>query len=125
MQEIIQALLSHDIKLFVEQIGLIGVWLVVFAESGLLIGFFLPGDSLLFTAGLLASSAFGFFNIWTLILGSWIAAILGDNIGYEFGKREGRSLFTREKSLLFNPDNLVKAQEFYDRHGGKAIVLAR
>jgi membrane-associated protein len=125
MQEIISAFLSHDLKTFIESIGLIGVYLVVFAESGLLVGFFLPGDSLLFTAGLLASPAFGFFNIWALVIGCWIAAIAGDSVGYMFGKKVGPALFKREHSLLFHPENLLKAQKFYEKHGGKAIVLAR
>lgn len=125
MHEIIQSLVHHDLMAFISGIGLFGVYAVIFAESGLLIGFFLPGDSLLFTAGLLASSAFNLFNIWTLVIGAWIAAIVGDNVGYEFGKRVGRQLFKREKSFLFNPDNLMKAQEFYEKHGGKAITLAR
>ena len=125
MSEIIQSFMSHDLKTFIESIGLIGVWAVIFSESGLLIGFFLPGDSLIFTAGLLASPLFGFFDIWPLLIGSWAAAIFGDNVGYEFGKRVGRKLFVREKSFLFNPSNLLKAQEFYEKYGGKAIVLAR
>jgi len=125
MSEIINSLLSHDLKTFIEAIGLIGVYAVVFAESGLLVGFFLPGDSLLFTAGLMASPVFGFFGIWPLVLGTWIAAILGDNVGYEFGKRVGRKLFRKEESLLFKPENVIKAQEFYEKHGGKAITLAR
>ncbi len=99
--------------------------MVIFAESGLLVGFFLPGDSLIFTAGILASPLFNFFNVWVLLTGAWLAAVVGDNVGYEFGKRMGRKLFTREKSFLFNPSNLLKAQEFYEKHGGKAIVLAR
>ncbi|OGC69768.1 hypothetical protein A2415_04675 [candidate division WWE3 bacterium RIFOXYC1_FULL_39_7] len=117
--------MSHDLKAFIESIGLFGIFLVVFAESGLLIGFFLPGDSLLFTAGLLASPAFNFLPFWPLLLGSWVAAIVGDNVGYEFGKRVGRRLFKREKSFLFNPENLMKAEEFYEKHGGKAITIAR
>jgi len=125
MSEILKAFLSNDLMGFIQGIGLIGVFLVVFAESGLLVGFFLPGDSLLFTAGLLASSTFGLFNVWTLVIGAWICAVLGDNVGYEFGKRVGRNLFKREKSLLFNPENVMKAQEFYEKHGGKAIVIAR
>lgn len=125
MREIIDAFLSHDLKTFIESIGLFGVYGVIFAESGLLIGFFLPGDSLLFTAGLLASPAFGFFNIWTLVFGAWLAAVLGDNVGYAFGKNVGPALFKKEKSLLFNPEHLKKAQAFYDKHGGKAITLAR
>lgn len=123
MNEIVQAFLNHDIKLFVELIGQLGVWIVVFAESGLLVGFFLPGDSLLFTAGLL--SALGIFNVWHIVLGSWVAAVIGDNVGYEFGKRVGRRLFQKEKSFMFNPVNLQRAQDFYEKHGGKAIILAR
>src|SRR3989344_3364327 len=125
MSEIIQSLLNHDLRSFVEQIGYIGTFFVIFAESGLLIGFFLPGDSLIFTAGLLASPKFAFFNIWVLLIGSWIAAVVGDNVGYEFGKRMGKRLFLREKSFLFNPGNLLNTQEFYEKHGGKAIVIAR
>jgi membrane-associated protein len=125
MQNIIDIFLSGDLKLLIENIGLIGVYSIVFAESGLLIGFFLPGDSLLFTAGLLASPAFKFFNIWTLVFGAWVAAVLGDNVGYAFGKRVGIKLFTRKHSLLFHPENLAKAQHFYEKHGGKAIILAR
>ena len=81
MSEIIQSLLNHDLRSFVEQIGYIGTFFVIFAESGLLIGFFLPGDSLIFTAGLLASPKFAFFNIWVLLIGSWIEAVVGDNVG--------------------------------------------
>ncbi|MFC1756082.1 DedA family protein [Patescibacteria group bacterium] len=125
MREILEAFLSHDIMKFIELIGLIGVYSVIFAESGLLIGFFLPGDSLLFTAGLLASPGFDLFSIWHLVIGAWIAAVVGDNVGYEFGKRVGRKLFTRKESLLFKPDNMIKAQEFYEKYGGKAIILAR
>lgn len=125
MRGIAEAFLHGDLKAFIEGIGLFGVYFVVFAESGLLIGFFLPGDSLLFTAGLLASNSFKFFNVWTLVLGAWAAAILGDNTGYEFGRKVGRALFKREKSLFFNPENLEKAQQFYERHGGKAVTLAR
>ncbi len=125
VNEIVQAFLGNDIMKFIELIGLVGVYAVVFSESGLLIGFFLPGDSLLFTAGLLASPGFGLFSIWHLAIGAWIAAVLGDNVGYEFGKRVGVKLFRKEESLLFKPENVIKAQEFYEKHGGKAIILAR
>ena len=125
MREIVNAFVKGDLKGFIHLIGYPGIYFVIFAESGLLIGFFFPGDSLLFTAGLLSSPIFGFFNIWVLLIGAWIAAVLGDNVGYEFGKRVGRGLFKREKSFLFNPDNLIRAQEFYEKHGGKAITLAR
>ncbi len=125
MQEIWQAFVSHDLLELIKAVGIIGVWGMVFAESGLLVGFFLPGDSLLFSAGFLASPNVAFFDIWYLIIGCWIAAVVGDNVGYVFGRRVGRKLFRREDSLLFKKDNLIKAQEFYDAHGGKAIVLAR
>jgi membrane-associated protein len=117
--------LEHDLRSFVEQIGYIGVYAIVFAESGLLIGFFLPGDSLIFTAGFLSSPVIGLFDVWRLLIGAWIAAIIGDNVGYYFGAKVGPRLFRRENSLLFHKDHLVKAQEFYEKHGGKAIVFAR
>jgi membrane-associated protein len=104
-------------------IGYTGIAAIVFAESGLLIGFFLPGDSLLFTAGFLASQ--GVFHIIPLILISMVAAIAGDSVGYAFGHRVGRKIFKKEDSLLFHKDNLVRAEAFYDKHGGKALILAR
>jgi len=125
VNEVIQAFLNHDLIALIRLIGLAGVFFIVFAESGLLVGFFLPGDSLLFTAGLLASPGFSLFSIWALVIGANIAAVIGDNVGYEFGKRVGRKIFKREESLLFKPQNVIKAQEFYEKHGGKAIVLAR
>jgi len=103
--------------------GYAGVWAMVFAESGLLVGFFLPGDSLLFTAGFLASQ--DFLNVWLLMIGSGLCAILGDSVGYSTGHRYGRQLFRREDSWLFHKDHLNRAQRFYEKHGGKAIVLAR
>ncbi len=125
MEQIIQSLMHHDLKGLVEQIGYAGVFAIIFAESGVLIGFFLPGDSLIFTAGLLASPKFGFFHVFPLLVGSFIAAVVGDNVGYEFGKRVGRKLFNKEDSFLFHKKNLIAAQEFYEKHGGKAIILAR
>ena len=118
-------LIQHDLRLFIEQIGYIGVYLTIFVESGLLVGFFLPGDSLLFTAGFLASPAVGFFNVWILLAGAWVAAVVGDNVGYHIGSKFGRGLFKRENSLFFKQENLVRAQEFYEKHGGKTIVIAR
>ncbi len=108
-----------------------GVWfvfLVVFAESGLLVGFFLPGDSLLFTAGMFASGAFGAdvqLNIWALLVGTFIAAVAGDQVGYLFGRKVGPALFKREDSKIFKQAHVHKAQEFFDKHGAKALVLAR
>lgn len=103
--------------------GYVAIFGVIFAESGLLIGFFLPGDSLLFTAGFFAST--GKFNIFLLSGGCFIAAVLGDNVGYAFGKRVGKRLFKREDSLLFHKENLIRAKGFYERHGKKTIILAR
>ena len=104
-------------------IGYVGIGGIIFAESGLLIGFFLPGDSLLFTAGLLASQ--GIFDIKTLVVVSFTAAVLGDSVGYWFGHRIGRKIFEREESFFFHRRNLARAEKFYERHGKKTIVLAR
>ena len=112
-----------DLVEFIKLAGYIGVFGFVFAESGLLIGFFLPGDSLLFTAGFLASQ--GYLNIWVLAFGAWCFAVLGDSAGYAFGKRVGPALFKREESRLFKPRHLEKARVFYEKHGKKTIVLAR
>jgi membrane-associated protein len=105
--------------------GYLLVFGFVFAESGLLIGFFLPGDSLLFTAGFLASLPEPVFSLPVLVIGVFIAAVTGDSVGYAFGRRVGRKLFQREDSLLFHKKNLISAQNFYEKHGGKTIVIAR
>ena len=96
---------------------------VVFTETGLFVGLFLPGDSLLIVAGLVAAA--GGLNIWALILLLSAAAIVGDNTGYAIGYRAGPRLFRREQSLLFNPKHLVRTRDFYARHGAKTIVIAR
>jgi len=103
--------------------GYAGVFGMIFAESGLLIGFLFPGDSLLITAGLLASQ--GFLNIVVLLVGGSLAAIAGDSVGYWFGKKTGPRIFKKEDSLIFHKKNIVRANEFYKKHGGKTIVLAR
>jgi membrane-associated protein len=103
--------------------GFIGLLVIVYAESGLFFGFFLPGDSLLFTAGIVASQ--GDLNLMALLIGLSIAAILGDGTGYWYGKRFGRRLFQREDSFWFHRKHLERAHDFYEKHGGKAIVLAR
>ncbi len=103
--------------------GYLGLFFIIFAESGLLFGFFFPGDSLLITAGLLASR--GYLDIKLLILVTIAAAILGDTVGYWFGRKAGPKIFKREDSLLFHKKNIIKANEFYKKHGGKTIVLAR
>ncbi len=100
-----------------------GIIAIVFAESGLFFGFFLPGDSLLFTAGLLASQ--GFLNFPWLLITSFLAAVLGDNVGYWFGHKVGPRIFSREESLLFKKHHLEEAKKFYEKHGSKTIVLAR
>ena len=112
-----------DLKALLGLIGYVGVVGIVFAESGLLIGFILPGDSLLFTAGFLASQ--GVFDIRLLSTLAFIGAVLGDSVGYAFGYRIGRKIFTREESLLFHKKNLLRAEQFYERYGGKTIILAR
>lgn len=115
--------MDFDVTHLVRSFGQLGVWGIVFAESGLLIGVLLPGDSLLFTAGFLASQ--NLLNIYALVLGAFICAVLGDNVGYATGHRVGRRLFRREDSRFFHKKHLISAQNFYDRHGRKAIVLAR
>ncbi len=112
-----------DLEHFIKTIGLIGVAAVVFAETGLMIGFFLPGDSLLFTAGFLASQ--GYLNIWVLLPLCFVAAVAGDATGYWIGHRFGRTLYQRPDSRLFKQEHLVKAEAFFEKHGGKAIVLGR
>ncbi|MFB7780913.1 DedA family protein [Streptomyces bauhiniae] len=102
-----------------------GLLLIVFAESGLLIGFFLPGDSLLFTAGLLITSGQLDFPLWGAIALICAAAILGDQAGYMFGKKVGPSLFNRPDSRLFKQENVIKAHEFFEKYGPKSLVLAR
>lgn len=99
--------------------------IIVFTETGLFIGFFLPGDSLLVTAGLVASTANPPWNVTLLIATLCASAIIGDSVGYAIGRRTGPRIFIREKSFLFRRDHLLAAQAFYERHGGKTIVLAR
>jgi membrane-associated protein len=121
-----------DLQEIIKTVGYIGVFAIVFAESGLLIGFFLPGDSLLFTAGFLASDAakpiWGDqqgFSLPILLVGCFICAVAGDSVGYTFGRRVGRRLFQREDSVFFHKKHIVRAQAFYEKHGAKTIVLAR
>lgn len=124
MQELLQ-LIAHylDPRFLIETFGVIGIVIIVFAESGLFFGFFLPGDSLLLTAGLFAYK--GFLNIWALVPLVFIAAVLGDNVGYWFGRKTGPPLFNRDESLFFKRKNLLAAKAFYETHGGKTVILAR
>ncbi len=120
--------------------GYLGMFAIIFAESGLLIGFFLPGDSLLFTAGFLASPGGTLilreiaaktntpalsFSLPVLLVGFFLCAVIGDNVGYAFGRRVGKRLFQREDNILFHKKNIYRAQAFYEKHGGKTIILAR
>lgn len=98
---------------------------IIFAESGLLIGFFLPGDSILFTAGFLVHAGVLDFNIHLLVFLLFIAAVIGDSVGYIFGRRVGRRIFNRPNSRIFRQENIVQAEEFYKKHGSKTIVIAR
>jgi membrane-associated protein len=103
--------------------GLIAIGATVFAESGLLVGFFLPGDTLLFGAGILAAQDVLPLN-WLLVV-VILAAIAGDNVGYSIGRRTGKRLFGKKESILFKPEHLEQAEKFYEQHGGKTVVLAR
>jgi membrane-associated protein len=101
----------------------VGLFIIVFAETGLAIGFFLPGDSLLVVAGLFAAA--GKMNYAVLLITLFVAAVLGDAVGYLSGKKAGEALFNKPKSKFFNPRHLKKAHKFYERHGGKTIIIAR
>lgn len=114
-----------NVEYIVGSLGLIGVLTIVFAESGLLIGFFLPGDSLLFTAGFLISAGIFKINILLFVLLVFIAAVLGDSVGYTFGRRIGRKLFNRPNSVLFRQENMQHAEDFYTKYGSKTIIIAR
>ncbi len=119
-----------DPKSLIDDIGLWGVFAVVFAESGMLVGFFLPGDSLLFTAGFLASGPSSVdealhLPLGWLLVGTFIAAVAGDQVGYVIGRRAGPAIFNRPDSRLFKRENVDKAHAFFERYGAKTIVLAR
>jgi membrane-associated protein len=119
----------YDVQGLVRVGGLAALAAVVFAETGLLFGFFLPGDSLLVTAGLYCTSAnptqAPLLNIVTLNLTLIVAAIVGDTVGYWIGASSGPRIFTREQSLLFSRKHLLRTKDFYERHGGKTIIIAR
>lgn len=112
-----------DLVEAVKTVGYVGVFGVVFAETGLFLGFFFPGDSLLFVTGVLAAQ--GFFSLPLLVFLLFIAAVTGNMVGYSFGRYVGPKIFTREDSFLFRKSHVVKAQMFYDKYGAKMIVLAR
>ncbi|TDB76748.1 DedA family protein [Micromonospora sp. KC723] len=115
-----------DPEHLISTFGLLGILTVVFAESGLLVGFFLPGDSLLFTTGLLiAGDRYLHLPLWPVCLLVSVAAVLGDQVGYLFGKRVGATLFRRPDARLFTQSNLTRAREFFQAYGARSIVLAR
>ena len=124
-------IIHFDLKELIATIGYIGIFSIIFAESGLLVGFFLPGDSLLFTAGVIAGSQnlqdkLGIeLSFPILAVGCFIAAVSGDSVGYWFGNRVGRKLFQREDSMFFKKKYLVQSERLYEEHGGKIIVAAR
>jgi membrane-associated protein len=115
----------RDLEGLVKWAGYVGLTLIIFAETGLLVGFFLPGDSLLVTAGLLAANPDFGLNVWILGCILSVAAVVGDTVGYAVGKTTGPRIFTREDSLFFHKDHLLRAQAFYEKHGGKTIIIAR
>jgi membrane-associated protein len=114
-----------DVRQLVQVGGYVGLTAIIFAETGLLIGFFLPGDSLLVTAGLLSSQPEFGLNVWLLGIILTLAAIVGNTLGYVIGKYSGPRLFSRDDSLLFKKKHLFAAQAFYEKHGGKTLVIAR
>ncbi len=118
-----ESILNIDLPILIRAIGYFGIFFIIFAESGLFFGFFLPGDTLLFSAGLLASQ--GYFNIALLVLVVTFAAVLGDQIGYLFGFKVGPKIFSHDDSFFFKRKHIAEAEDFYREHGKKAIVLAR
>lgn len=113
----------YDVEALVRVGGLTALIVIVFVETGLFVGFFLPGDSLLVTAGLFAAS--GHLDLWSLFLFVSLAAIIGDTVGYTIGAKTGPRIFSREDSLLFHKKHLITTKEFYDRYGGITIIIAR
>ena len=113
----------YDVQGIIRWGGMVMLIAIVFAETGLLIGFFLPGDSLLVTAGIFAAA--GHLSIWTLLGALTLAAVIGDQVGYYIGHSTGPRIFRREDSLLFKRAHLLRAQAFYEKHGGKTIIIAR
>lgn len=115
--------MPFDLTTLIQAIGYLGIASIVFAESGLFFGFFLPGDSLLFTAGFLASS--GFFNIFLLVAITTTCAIAGDSVGYWFGKKVGPFIFSKPDSFWFSQKRVADARAFFESHGASSIILAR
>jgi membrane-associated protein len=115
--------LVYNVPELIRLVGLAGVAFIIFSETGLMVGFFLPGDSLLVTAGVFAAG--GLLNIYALVPLLLAAAICGNATGYYIGKRAGQALYSRPNSFFFRREHLIKTHEFYERHGGKTIILAQ
>ncbi len=115
--------LLTDPRTIINTVGTLGVIAIIFMETGVFFGFFFPGDSLLFTAGFFASQ--GYLSFGWLLVGCLLAAIVGDSVGYAFGRKIGPALFTKEDSLFFNKKHIARAQHFYEKHGRKTIIIAR
>jgi membrane-associated protein len=115
--------LTLDPIAIITTLGYVGLFAIVFAESGLFFGFFFPGDSLLFTAGLLAAN--GTLNLAALLILLPLAAVVGDSAGYAFGKWVGPKIFTKENSFFFNKRHIERSEEFYKKYGARALILAR
>lgn len=120
------------LKILIRDVGYIGLFIIIFAETGLLVGFFLPGDSLLVTAGLLAATVVPgsptnetYLNIYYLNFLLIPAAIIGDAVGYFIGKKLGTKLYSKKSSRFFKQEHLIKTHNFYEKHGGKTIIIAR
>ncbi|MFA5023217.1 MAG: DedA family protein [Candidatus Paceibacterota bacterium] len=112
-----------DLVLIIKTAGYLGLFGIIFAESGLFFGFFLPGDGVVFTAGFLASQ--GYLNIWLLLIVLFAAAVLGDNVGYWFGEKVGPMIFKKEDSRFFKKEYVERAHNFFEKYGGKSLILAR
>lgn len=124
LHPVLAALGALDPESLLKSFGALGLFLIIFAESGLLVGFFLPGDSLLFTAGLLSSQD-KLPALPILLVGCFAAAVIGDQVGYAFGRKVGPALFKREDSRVFKQEYIEKSQAFFAEHGSKTILLAR
>ena len=117
--------MHFDLQGLIKAFGYAFVFGVVFAESGLLVGFFLPGDSMLFTAGLLVATGTIKFNVWLFALLIMVSAIIGNQTGYLIGSKAGPAIFNKPNSRLFKRENVENAHAFFEKHGGKALILAR
>src|SRR5689334_8985946 len=117
--------MGFDVEALVKAVGYAGLFAIIFAETGLLIGFFLPGDTLLISAGLLISQDKVNLELWFLIPLLIVAAVVGDAVGYQVGRHAGPRLFRKEDGRIFRKDHLDRAKRFYDKHGGKTIIVAR